>query len=141
MFIYFIFIFIFFVWEKNKIITIRLTNRRSPRFSGVRKQCKHQKNNAAYFGVGSIVRDDNHGSGPRAYPVKDCRGTVLGRGFLGPQICGPCGTGLCGTEFFAGWAETGHAGLHGPAFFSSFLILPEKARKRVRRKRFLWLFP
>ena len=64
-----------------------------------------------------LPRDDNHESGPRFWPVKDCRGTVSGRGFLGPQICGPRGMGLCGTESFAGWAETGHARLHGPAFF------------------------
>ena len=61
-------------------------------------------------------RDGNHGLGPRDWPVKDCRGTVLGRDFLGRLICGPRGTGLCGTGPFAGWAEMGHAGLHGPAF-------------------------
>ena len=62
-------------------------------------------------------RDDNHGFGLRASPVKNRSGTVLGQGFLGPQICGSRGTGLCGTGLFAGWAETGHAGLHGPVFF------------------------
>ena len=25
-----------------------------------------------------VNRDGNHGSGPRAWPIKDCRGTVLG---------------------------------------------------------------
>ena len=84
-----------------------------------------------------MIRDGNYGSGPRALPVKDCRRTVLGRGFLGPQICGLRGTGLYGTGPFAECAEMGLARLHGPAFFSSFLILPEKTKKKVRKKRFL----
>ena len=87
-----------------------------------------------------MSRDGNHGSGPRVWPVKDCRGTVLGRGFLGLQICGPRGTGLCGTGSFAGWDETDHAGLRGPAFFSSFLILPEKNEKKSEKKAILVTF-
>ena len=67
-------------------------------------------------------RDGNHGSGPRAWLVKDCLDTVLGRGFLGPQICGPRGTDLCGTGSFAGWTKMDHAGLHGPEFFFHFLF-------------------
>ena len=65
---------------------------------------------------------------------------VLGRGFLGPQICGPRGTDLCGTGCFAGWAETGYAGLHRPAFFSLFLILPEKNERESEKKAILVTF-
>ncbi|KAF2596377.1 hypothetical protein F2Q68_00008395 [Brassica cretica] len=51
---------------------------------------------------------------------------------------------LYGTGSSAGLAETGHAGLRGPAFFSSILILPEKTRKRERvseKKAILVTFP
>ncbi|CAN7085844.1 unnamed protein product [Brassica oleracea var. botrytis] len=74
----------------------------------------------------------------KAWSVKNCRGMVLGRGFLGPQICGPRGTGLYGIGSFTGWTKTGHARLDGPAFFFlHFLFYLEKTRKRVRRKQFL----
>ena len=46
-------LFFIFLSEKKKLKT--LTNRGLPHISGIRKQCKHQKNNAAYFGVESIV--------------------------------------------------------------------------------------
>ena len=61
------------------------------------------------YSLKSTVRDSNYGSGPRTWPVKDCRGTVLGRGFLDLQIYGFRGTDLCRTGFFSGWAfcETG----------------------------------
>ena len=88
----------------------------------------------------NMDRDGNHRLELRVWSVKYCRRMVLGRGFLGSYICGLRRTNLCGTGTFAGWDETGHAKLHGPVFFS-FLILLEKMRESVRRKRFLWLSP
>lgn len=80
-----------------------------------------------------LLRDGKHRSGSRAWPVKNCRGTVLGRDILGSQISG---TGCYGTGFL-GWAEGGYVGLQGPAFFSSsffFLFYLKKKREGVRRR-------
>ena len=39
--------------------------------------------------------------------------------------------GLCGTESFAGWAKTGHAGLYGPAFFYFLFYRKKREIERV----------
>lgn len=45
-------------------------------------------------------KDINHGLGPRAWPIKDCHGTVLDRYFLSPKISKPHGMDCCGTGIF-----------------------------------------
>ncbi|CAF2057279.1 hypothetical protein YC2023_076840 [Brassica napus] len=50
------------------------------------------------------------------------------------------GTGFCGTGPFAGWTETGHAGLMNPHFFLHFLFYL-KNEKDSEKKTILVTFP
>lgn len=78
----------------------------------------------------SLARDVNHGPGPRVWPVKNCRGTGLGRDFTDPQISGLCGTGLCGTGSFAGRDDAGLRDYKDPHFFPlQFLFYLKKNKK------------
>ena len=67
-----------------------------------------------------IGRDGNYGFGPRVWPVEDCRGTVLGRGFLGRKFAGLAGWVFAGLSYLRDGPKWVMRDYMDPHFFLHF---------------------